>query len=468
MRRMLMGTALVLGFIALAGSLAYAAIRSGGWLTWAGWLGVWSIAGILVTLLPRWILRIDTPHNALLSPEASVSARATNRDTIVKALGGAFLLAGLFFTWQQQQTTNESLQVDRQRQESERFTDAVGMLSATNATLDARLGGIYTLAQLAKDSASGIRPYVVQVISAYVREHARSAGSSTPVPLRPSVPPDIQAAVSALGENPWGGAYDLTDADLSGADLRGVSLVNSVLVGADLSWADLSGADLSGADLSRADLQGRTILTNANLAGARLDATHLESTDLTSVAPTLTADQLVQSYMNSSTIMSPNLTRAVTNAMARSKTVPSGPPQVTITQPTTDAVVPLQPDINGTIRQLPPDRHLWLVTYGPTDAADPLYYPQGVSFPDFRSGVNVQGIAWSLRRTENSYTVGSAKDFGKRFEILVVAADQASNERFIEYLRFGVRFANDFRGLNYLPSGASVVAKVAVSRLPDG
>ena len=461
--RRLLGTVVLFGAVAFLTWLSYLAIRSGGGLVWLGWLGAAAVAWVLIVLFPSWLVRVDTPENELLQPAEIVTARGENRDTIVKALGGVILLAGLFFTWQQQQSTNESLKATNEAFEASRFNDAVALLSRTDATLDARLGGIYTLEQVAKNP--DFKPYAVQVISAYVREHAKAHQPTTPAtaPVTPST--DIQAAVSVLGRNPWGGYYDLTGVDLRGADLTGLKFTNSVLLGANLSWANLSGVDLTGSDLSLADFRGRTILANTNLTGTRLYAAHFESVDLTAVVPTLTLDQLSEALIDPATRMSGELVQAVADAIKRSETVQPPPPDITISQPTNGAIVPRQPDISGTVENMPSDKHLWLVTRGPMDVQGPHYYPQGVTFPDYRSGIIVEDTRWTLNKKEESYYVGSEQDRKRPFEILIVLADEKANESFLEYLRFESRF-NEYPGLSYLPTGAFLYSKVSVTRLP--
>jgi uncharacterized protein YjbI with pentapeptide repeats len=143
------------------------------------------------------------------------------------------------------------------------------------------IGGIYALERVARDSDED-HPTVMEVLSAFVREHSR-------VSLRPARPggsesersprPDVQAALTVIGRltvfgrgNPkrhvrpidligakLAGAKlphdaDLTDAKLAGADLTGVDLHGVTLTGADLTDANLTGVDLTGADLTRANL----------------------------------------------------------------------------------------------------------------------------------------------------------------------------------------------------------------------
>jgi hypothetical protein len=109
------------------------------------------------------------------------------RVALLQGLGGLVLLLGAGFTWRQLQTSREQLQqnadatrhqlqlnrdqlkLNRQGQLTERFTRAVGQLGSDH--LDVRLGGIYGLERIARDSDSD-RATIAEVLTAYVRSHS--------------------------------------------------------------------------------------------------------------------------------------------------------------------------------------------------------------------------------------------------------------------------------------------------------
>ncbi len=200
----------------------------------------------------------------------------------------------------------------RESQLTERFATAVRLLG--DERMEIRLGGIYALERLARDSEAD-HWAVMETLSAFIRENARwekskeelefdafNVGKSPQKKKTPADNPkprtDIQAILTVIGRRPEERRkyeeereYNL---DLSGTDLRGVdickaflkhinlentSLALAKLSGANLSGAvfsgaNLSGAELSGADLSRAMLSG-TDLSGANLSGAVLSGANL-------------------------------------------------------------------------------------------------------------------------------------------------------------------------------------------------
>jgi hypothetical protein len=213
--------------------------------------------------------------------------------TTSQALGGSVIFLSLFFTWR-------SIQISKSGQITDRFTKAVEQLSSSDNDLTARLGGIYALERIAKDSERD-HWIVMEVLIMYIREKTSEENKLN----RPSS--DIQAALWVLGRrvytreavNPFTVVY-LSRAYLKGANLfrahfeqawmpninledsklQEIHLERANLSNARLQRADLSNAQLQGANLSNAQLQGAN-LSNANLEGATLVGTHLEGVDLT-------------------------------------------------------------------------------------------------------------------------------------------------------------------------------------------
>jgi hypothetical protein len=216
--------------------------------------------------------------------------------SIISSLSVIALGVGLWLTYQaNRQAADASAQqaaLARQAQISDRFAAGIEHLGSTQ--LDVRLGGIYSLERLSADSPSD-QAVIVEVLSAFVRDHAaRAVATPSPGPPptatpalttpRPRPPTDVQAAVTVLGRQPPDRRLpaQLEDADLAGATLRGThfgradpALSRVDLIHTDLHQADLTGADLSDADARYADLRG------ADLRGADLHGADLRDADLT-------------------------------------------------------------------------------------------------------------------------------------------------------------------------------------------
>jgi uncharacterized protein YjbI with pentapeptide repeats len=261
-----------------------------------------AMAYVVLQLAPDWFAETRG-----LDAQGRVTARQGVRTATLALLAGGLAVLGSFYT-------ARTFALNRAGQITDRFTKAIEQLGHMTA-IDVRLGGIYALERIARDSKHD-HPQVIEVLTAYIREHASrgtaAAGTSTrpdepsTTTDTPSVYPraalatDVQAALTVLGrrtlqhEKDSEPALNLVGAQLTKANLAEASLRHADLRGADLRGADLYGADLSGAhlhganlseanlvvaDLSGADLRG-AILRGPNLSGADLRGANLRGATL--------------------------------------------------------------------------------------------------------------------------------------------------------------------------------------------
>ena len=203
--------------------------------------------------------------------------------TLVQILTGLLVLAGLYWTSRRVLAAEDHVRVAEEGHITDRFTQAIAQLGDQEMAI--RLGGIYALERIAKDSEKDHGP-IMEVLTAYVRENApRQAEDpqTAPAPL----PTDMQAILTVLGRRETTGKnrgtdrLDLNHTRLTRADLRGAELGGVNLYEADLRGADLSDANLRGADLTRAILGGVPLPPEA----PQDDAFLLSPTNLTGVWP---------------------------------------------------------------------------------------------------------------------------------------------------------------------------------------
>jgi uncharacterized protein YjbI with pentapeptide repeats len=271
------------------------------------------------------------------------SKEATARKDLVQALGflmvGVAGAVGIYFTWRGQRITQKSMEdtrkstteeqeLTRQGQITERFTRAIDQLGATDdkgqKKLEIRLGGIYALGRIAKDSPERDYGPVVEVLTAYVRENAprhsekfsrlasawnwlttrgakKDEGTSQgALSERQSLQADIQAILVVLTRRHKDGIpvkyhvrFNLDNTDLRRAHLTEPDLRDSGLWKTNLGEASLPGADFREADLEEAILEEAKLqqddlkadftkahLKRANLQGANLQGANLREADL--------------------------------------------------------------------------------------------------------------------------------------------------------------------------------------------
>jgi hypothetical protein len=228
------------------------------------------------------------------SPGAAAPADKADWRTSATAIGSIvsvlLVAVGLFYT---NDANRKQQQLALQGQVADRFSTAIGQVGQEGKDkLSIRLGGIYALQRLMRDSADN-EPAVVKVLCAFVNTQApRPQGIPTKA-VPSSAPADVRAAVAVLGRRPQPDSYQLDfsnsllgldHADLSEANLSGVILGRADLYGADLRGANLSRAILNFADLTAADLHGanlsRAFLTGANLLSADLSEANLHGASL--------------------------------------------------------------------------------------------------------------------------------------------------------------------------------------------
>lgn len=249
----------------------------------AATVGLIAVAALwMVLFLPRYLLSWDLAGGTV-GPGGRAAAVNAIRSTLMQGLAGLAVLAGLFFTWRQ-------VQDSRQGQVTDRYTRAIDQLGQASPEL--RVGGIYALERIARDSAADRRT-IVEVLATFIRLQsplspgtderprppdlegrlAAARGMTKTAPLRDRAP-HIQAAITVLGR--VRSADKRSRGWLARVDLIGSDLGYSDLAGADLHYSDLSQSFILGADLRRADLTGAW-LVRAVLDGARLHQADLRS-----------------------------------------------------------------------------------------------------------------------------------------------------------------------------------------------
>jgi hypothetical protein len=198
----------------------------------------------------------------------------TEKKDFVQAVGVLFAalagLFGLFFTAQNVRTnqrtlranlenTQRTLELTERGQITERFTRAIEQLGETDdktgkPKIELRLGGIYALERIAKDSPASDYSTVMEVLTAYVRENApyypsseaeeaaeQAEGGERDKAVEPqelAFPQEQRAAIRAIGdvirrlngENGVPGKYlDLVRLDLDNTNLRETNLQGAIL-----------------------------------------------------------------------------------------------------------------------------------------------------------------------------------------------------------------------------------------------
>lgn len=229
------------------------------------------------------------------------------RKTLAQIVGGAFILLGLAVTYNTYTLNIKKQDLDREGQMTDRFSKAVTHLG--DDTLAVRLGGMYELERVAKDSKKD-HGSVMEILAAYIREKSPLIKTDQPdksgeTTERKPLPIDVQVALTIIGRRTVANDPLPLEIDLSNCYLAGTNLAESDFQSTDFSGSDLSGAnfhhtnfgwrgetqppdamsynypytrfrkaELSGADFMFANLFDADF-SGANLTGANLEASNL-------------------------------------------------------------------------------------------------------------------------------------------------------------------------------------------------
>jgi hypothetical protein len=251
------------------------------------------IGYVIVDVLPAALANSDR-----LSPDKVVEEEGRIRTALVTLVAGIAASLGAVYT-------ARTFALNRRGQNTERFTRAVDQLGNRESP-DVRLGGIYALGQLLRDSPQD-HSAIIDILTAYVRERYPGvpkdhAGSDQPSLEAEPVGADARAVIKLLQrrdlalDSVQGVTVDLSETNLCGieakglslaqADLSGIALQNAMLPSADFRGANMVCARLDGAVLRGARLKGvvlrSAVLSNARLQRADLSGAQLQRADLRS------------------------------------------------------------------------------------------------------------------------------------------------------------------------------------------
>lgn len=260
------------------------------------------IDALPATVTPKDKLALE--KDRLTLEKDRVNAQNAIYGTLVQALGGAFFVVTAYFTYRNVRATEANVRAAEEKSVTEWFSKAIELLGSEK--LKVRLGGIYALERIAKDSPKD-HWTIMEVLTSFVREKS---------PLRPSYKQDsrritteVQAALTVIKRRDASKEQERQRIELPITKLLGADLSRGSLSRADFNTADLRAVLLIEADLSRANLRGAFLnaaflnaafLRGADLGGANLRGANLSGTDLSGVIA-LTSEQISGAFTDEKT-----------------------------------------------------------------------------------------------------------------------------------------------------------------------
>ncbi len=265
---------------------------------------------LLIWYIPQW----QVPASGL-SLKDRLQQINENRKTVAQIVGGVFILVGLYIAWVRSKAMRDQAEVDREQQLTDLYVKAIEQLGSEK--LQIRLGGIYALERIARESPKDHWP-IMEVLTAFVRANASfneetepyltfEKPGSTPTPEKPRT--DIQAVLTVLGRTAVAYAQegekrtlDLRATYLAGVDLHNANLQRALLWKSDLQYANLMEANFCKAEFYKANLQ-KANCEKANLKEADFSMTNLQSA-------LLIESDLQGAYLGEANLIDADLTNA--------------------------------------------------------------------------------------------------------------------------------------------------------------
>jgi Pentapeptide repeats (8 copies) len=213
------------------------------------------------------------------------------RTTSIQTLAGIAVPIGALFA-------ARTFNLNKEGQFTDRFVKAVECLG--NTELHVRIGAIYALERLARDSERD-HTAIMEILCTYVRGGRIG-------PLADRYPPDLQAALTVIGrrlaqQDSLEFRVNLEGADLTGAVLARANLDQASFVRTTLRGAVLAESQLNGARFVEPEMEGVSLigasLRSAKLGGAKLQRSALTRLTLqtqTSTRPVLAVPRFRRSH----------------------------------------------------------------------------------------------------------------------------------------------------------------------------
>src|SRR5579871_5378315 len=166
------------------------------------------LAVIILVAIALWIVWIVPKHEAaaILDPEKRLTLENELRKTLTQIVLSIFGLFILYFTWQRARAGDKTVQIMEQGHITDRYTKAIeqlGKLDGDKPNIEVRLGAIYALERIARDSPRD-HWTIMEVLTAYVRQNAPvvNPGETPPTPPPRRPPTHNPAILTLLGPPP--------------------------------------------------------------------------------------------------------------------------------------------------------------------------------------------------------------------------------------------------------------------------
>ena len=240
------------------------------------------IDALPTTVAPKDKLALK--KDQLTLEQGRVNAQNAIFSTVFQLLGGLFFFVTAYFTYCNVRVAEANLKATEEKQVTERFSKAIELLGSEK--IEVRLGGIYALERIAKDSPKD-HWTIIEILTSFIREKTTLVEPNSKAQSAPSfqkLTSEVQAALTVIKRRDFSREQEWQRIELQNTNLRRAKLDEANLIGARFNGANLIEADLVGANLSGAWLMGADLrfanLIGANLYRAKLDEANLSEASI--------------------------------------------------------------------------------------------------------------------------------------------------------------------------------------------
>jgi len=298
-------------------------------VNWVG-LETWFFLTFLVVALAMWFFpKYQARRSPGLTMENYFERENEARKTLAQVGGGLLLVVSLAASTHTLRLQSETLSATKDGQITDRFTKAIEQLGSLDSkgepNIEVRIGAIYALERIARDSERDHWP-VMEVLSAYLeRNHQESLGQlkldvGRSLDVVQHLRLDLAAAMTVLGRRTRSFETDdekltvqlpvleyqsINDCDFHGDAFLYADFTHSALWNINFNDGHVDSSNFSGVRLSAVSFR-RTHFGDAILSGADLSGTHIEGADLRQTIG-LTQDQVDAAIGDKHTLLPPGI-----------------------------------------------------------------------------------------------------------------------------------------------------------------
>lgn len=241
---------------------------------------------VIIVFVPIW--QLNTYKDAIQqNTKEYLETENKLRDTLIKLFGGAIVIVGIYLTYRRILASERQAAAFEDGQITERFSRSIEQLGSVdekgNKNIEIRVGGIYALERISKNSEKDFWP-IMEILTSYLREVSLKDKEFIEAKVKDEtlglyekvLSAEIQAAITVIGRR------DITyeKKNKIGIHLAGSYLPYSIIYQPNFQDAIMSHVNFSKSLIYNANFE-ETLLNRSNFKGAYAFDANFKNASLT-------------------------------------------------------------------------------------------------------------------------------------------------------------------------------------------